>query len=116
MRHEGDATIVTALRPIFLCSTLIVASFDCCGTRPRLHTATTISWKFTKLSESHSSTRIFRSSTRRPSGPTALRFAIARIASSTLYLDGTSSSGLHEGTTLSSSVIVGSITGWRFRV
>ena len=55
--------------------------------------------------------RTFRGSTGRPSGPTALRFVIARIASSTSCLDGTSSSGLHWGQTLISSVIVGSRVG-----
>ena len=44
-----------------------------------------------------SSAKTFRSSAGRPSGPSALRFANARIVSSTSYLDGTSSSGQHEG-------------------
>ena len=41
--HEGDVTTMTTLQPVFVCSTLIVASFHCCDTPPPLHTATTIS-------------------------------------------------------------------------
>ena len=102
--HEGDATVVATLRPIFrllMCSSLIVASFHCCGhccgTPPPLHTATMISWNVPSVSHFPSSVKTFRSSAGRPSGPTALRFANARIASSTSYLNRTSSSDLHGG-------------------
>ena len=60
------------------------------------------------MPETPSSTRTFGRSTGRPSGFTALRFAIARIAYSTSYLDGMSSGGLNGGRTFSSSVIIGS--------
>ena len=112
--HEEDATIIATLRPIFLLVkhlTLIVASFHCCGTPPPPHTATMISWNFPRVFNSPSSAKTFKSSAGRPSGPTAFRFANARIASSTSYLDGTSPSGLHGGHCLSSSTMLGSRVG-----
>ena len=110
--HEGDATIIATLSPIFLLvSTLIVESSHCCGTPPSLDTATMISCNFPRVFNSPSSAKTFKSSAGRPSGPTAFQFANARIASSTSYLDGTSSSGLHGGHCLSSSTMLGSRVG-----
>ena len=69
--HKGDATIVATLRPIFLLvySTLIVASFHCCGTPPPLHTATMTSWEFPSVSDSLSSAKTFRNAAGSISNP-----------------------------------------------
>ena len=68
-----------------------------------------------ELSESpylHRRPRPFKGSAGRPSDLTAFRFANARIASSTSYLDGTPSSSLHGGRFLRSSTMLGSRVGY----
>ena len=46
MYHERDATIITTLRlrSLFLCNTLIVASFHSCGTPALHHMTITMAW------------------------------------------------------------------------
>ena len=82
--QEGDATVVATLCPIFL----LVPHPNRC-TFPLLRYA--ISPPHSDVSSSPSLAKTLSSSPGRSSGPTAFRFPNARIASSTSYLDGTSS-------------------------
>ena len=112
MSHGRAATIVAAFCPTFVpVRTVLFAHFHCRGTPPPLQKATMLSWGFPSVSDSPSSAKTFKRSAGRPSGPTALRFATARIAPSSLYLVGTSSSDLHGGHVLSSPTMAGSGVG-----
>ena len=112
MSHEGDATKIATLSP----TSLVVKHLNRCMF-PSLryapfppHSADDI----VKLSEGVTFSFVvhtFKSPAGRSLGPTVFRFANARIASSTSYLDGTSSSGLHGGHCVSLSTLPGSRVG-----
>ena len=110
--HEGDATIIATLSSSFL----FLKHLNCC-IFPLLRRATAPPHSddnIVELSESVEFSFVGQSLQelgREIIGPTAFWFANARIASSTSYLDGTSSSGLHGGHCLSSSTMLGSRFG-----
>ena len=109
---EGDATIIATLSPIVL----LVKHLSCC-IFPLLRHATSPppdDDDIVELSEGVQFSFVgqnLQELGRETIGPYRFRFANARIASSTSYLDWTSSSGLHRGHCLSSSTILGSRVG-----
>ena len=105
--HEGDATIIATLSPVFL----LVKHLSRC-IFPLLRDATFPPHSDDDIVERSKSVQFSfvvqttESSAWGPSGPTAVRFANARNASSTSYLDRTSSSGLHGGHCVSVSTML----------
>ena len=109
--HEGNATIIATLSPIFL---LVKHLYRCIF--PLLRYATSPPHSDNNIVEFSEGVQFsfvgqnLQELGRKTIGPYR-RFANARIASFTLYLDGTSSSGSHGGHCLRSSTMIGSMAG-----
>ena len=100
---------------------MIVASFHSCGAPPPCHTPITTAWNCSTVAYGcyHRNLhlrRVLSGPAGISSGPTAFRFDMLVIVSSTSKMEGRSSRGVHGGHTLSSSTILGSSARWRLSV